>query len=150
MQIDIGFSDVVTPEAEIIDFPTLLNMPAPRLKSYNRETLVAEKFEAMIKLGELNSRMKDFYDIWVLALNHDFNDEVLAQAVSKTFERRGTVLSLESPCFNKKFGIDPERQKQWESFVKRSELNQVPKTFADVWYEVIKLLKSVSITLSER
>lgn len=70
MQIDLGFSDVVTPAPVDLIYPTILEHPAPHLQAYNRETAIAEKFEAMVKLGELNSRMKDFFDVWLLAENH--------------------------------------------------------------------------------
>jgi hypothetical protein len=77
LQIDVGFGDRVIPGPEEIDFPTLLDFPAPRLKSYTRETVVAEKFEAMVKLGILNSRMKDFFDIWTLSHEFSFNGPTL-------------------------------------------------------------------------
>jgi predicted nucleotidyltransferase component of viral defense system len=67
LQVDVGFGDAVVPAPEEVAFPTLLGMPAPQLKAYRRETVVAEKFEAMVKLGMLNSRMKDFYDVWELS-----------------------------------------------------------------------------------
>src|SRR5205085_661205 len=69
MQIDIGFSDVITPGPDTVSYPTILDFPAASLLAYNRETAIAEKFEAMVKLGELNSRMKDFFDVAVLAAN---------------------------------------------------------------------------------
>ena len=80
MQIDLGFSDVVTPPPVEIEYPTLLDLPAPHLQTYNRETAIAEKFEAMVKLGELNSRMKDFYDIWALSSTGTFAGKALAAA----------------------------------------------------------------------
>ncbi|MBW2593251.1 MAG: nucleotidyl transferase AbiEii/AbiGii toxin family protein [Deltaproteobacteria bacterium] len=80
MQIDIGFGDVVYPEPEESDFPTMLNSPVPRLLCYSRESSIAEKFEAMVKLGMLNSRMKDFYDIWLLSRQFDFDGAKLAAA----------------------------------------------------------------------
>jgi predicted nucleotidyltransferase component of viral defense system len=92
MQIDIGFGDVVYPGPEESDLPTLLDNPAPRLLCYSRESVIAEKFEAMVKLGELNSRMKDFYDIWLLSRQFNFAGNSLAEAIRLTFERRGTVV----------------------------------------------------------
>ncbi len=82
MQIDIGFVDVVYPEPEMHQLPTLLDMPAPRLNCYSRESTIAEKFEAMVKLGVLNSRMKDFYDIWLLARLFDFDGATLIYSSS--------------------------------------------------------------------
>jgi len=81
MQIDIGFGDVVFPSPEESDLPTLLDSPAPRLLCYSRERAIAEKFEAMVKLGELNSRMKDFYDIWPLCRQLNFAGKSLAEAI---------------------------------------------------------------------
>ncbi len=81
MQLDVGIGDVMVPGPVEIAYPTLLDFPAPRLKGYPRETAIAEKFEAMVKLGTLNSRMKDFYDIWLLSRQFDFDGPTLAQAV---------------------------------------------------------------------
>jgi hypothetical protein len=92
MQFDIAFGDVVHPGAEEKDYPTVLDLPAPRLRVYPRETMVAEKFQALVYLGTLNSRMKDFFDIWLLADQLDFSGPELARAVSKTFANRNTDL----------------------------------------------------------
>ena len=99
MQIDIGFSDLVTPEPVSITYPTLLGQPAPELSAYNRETAIAEKFEAMVKLGELNSRMKDFFDVWLLSQKEGFRAEELGAAVARTFQHRGTPLTIRSGLF---------------------------------------------------
>lgn len=88
IQVDIGFGDVVTPKAVQTDFPTLLDLPAPRLAIYPKETVVAEKFQAMVKLGMANSRMKDFYDVWTLSREFDFDGGVLSTALQATFKRR--------------------------------------------------------------
>lgn len=90
LQIDIGFGDVVRPEAEEIDYPTLLDFPAPRVWAYPRETVVAEKLQAMVDLGIVNTRMKDFYDLWVIASQFSFYGPLLAEAIKATFARRGT------------------------------------------------------------
>jgi hypothetical protein len=81
MQIDVGFGDVVTPGAETITYPVLLDFPAPELSGYPRETAVAEKFQAMVYLRALNSRMKDFHDVWLLASQFTFDGAVLAKAI---------------------------------------------------------------------
>jgi hypothetical protein len=90
MRVDIGFGDVVVPGPELSELPTVLDLAAPRLLCYSRESAVAEKFEAMLKLGELNSRMKDFYDVWLLCRYFDFDGATLAEAVRQTLEKRGT------------------------------------------------------------
>ena len=92
IQIDIGFGDAIHPGPDEITYPTLLDMPAPTLKAYPRETVVAEKFQAMVMLGIANSRMKDFYDLWTLARQFEFDGQVLSEAIRATFDRRQTPL----------------------------------------------------------
>jgi hypothetical protein len=92
MQIDIGFGDVLTPAAVATEYPTILDLPAPRLNGYSRETVVAEKFEAMVKRGLTNSRMKDFYDIWLLSQKFDFDGSVPSNAITRTFAHRKTQI----------------------------------------------------------
>jgi predicted nucleotidyltransferase component of viral defense system len=90
IQVDIGFGDVVTPPPEDVEFPTILDFPAPHLRAYRRETVVAEKFQAMVMLGVANSRMRDFYDVWLLSRRFEFNGMPLSQAIKGTFARRRT------------------------------------------------------------
>lgn len=85
IQIDIGFEDKVTPEPKVMEFPTILEFPAPLLKTYPRETVVAEKFEAMVMLGMGNSRIRDFYDLWFLAQEFRFEGELVCRAIKTTF-----------------------------------------------------------------
>lgn len=142
MQVDLGFSDVVTPAPVDLTYPTILGQPAPRLKAYNRETAIAEKFEAMVKLGELNSRMKDFFDIWSLAASQSFDGAILSKAVANTFARRNTPKNGDAVCFSETFGDSPDKQKQWQAFAKRSQLTeQVPGAFVDVWRVVTQFLR---------
>jgi hypothetical protein len=127
MQLDIGFGDVVVPAAVPMSYPTILDLPAPHLLGYSRETAVAEKFEAMVKLGELNSRMKDFFDIWLLARSFDFDGSRLCEAIEKTFERRGTVLPIGEPvALTAEFSGNPQKQAQWAGFIRRMKLQDVP------------------------
>ena len=100
IQIDIGFGDMITPDPIDIDYPVLLDMPAPKLKGYPRETVVAEKFQAMVFLGMINTRMKDFHDIWLLAHQFDFDGKLLGAAVKETFAHRKTELTLEPVVFS--------------------------------------------------
>ena len=90
LQIDVGFGDAVHPDTQIIEYPTILDLPAPVLRGYPTETVIAEKTEAMIKLGRLNSRMKDVYDVWLLSQHFDFDGEVLGLAIRGTLEKRST------------------------------------------------------------
>ena len=127
MQLDIGFGDVVVPAAVPMSYPTILDLPAPHLLGYSRETAVAEKFEAMVKLGELNSRMKDFFDIWLLSRSFDFDGSRLCEAIEKTFERRGTILPIGEPvALTAEFSGNPQKQAQWAGFIRRMKLRDVP------------------------
>ena len=115
--IDIGFGDAVEPGIEEIDLPVLLDLPAPHLRAYSRETVIAEKFQAMVALGRANSRMKDFYDVWVLSKRYDFNDERLAQAMVATFDRRATPLPDALPdALTAEFARDETKRRQWNVF----------------------------------
>lgn len=99
MQIDFGFGDVIYPSAQKIKYPVLLDFPAPELKGYTPESMASEKFEAMVKLGDLNSRMKDFYDIWNMMRQFDFEGGMLVKAIEKTFKHRKTTLPKAMPLF---------------------------------------------------
>jgi hypothetical protein len=84
------------------------------------ESTIAEKFQAMVKLGVLNSRMKDFYDIWVLSRTFDFKGKILAEAVVKTFENRNTLVTLDAALFDPSFGKDEDRNVQWKGFIRKT------------------------------
>ena len=120
LQVDIGFGDAITPEASIVEFPALLDFPAPRLRAYPRETVVAEKVEALVKLGLANSRMKDFYDLAVLARLFPFDGAQLASALRATFERRGTALPEDTPvALTADFANAPGKTAQWSGFKRK-------------------------------
>ena len=127
MQLDIGFGDVVIPSPEPTNYPTLLDLPAPRLRGYSRESTIAEKFEAMVKLGILNSRMKDFFDIWLMSRQFDFKGATLAEAVSKTFSTRGTKIQSEPIALTDSFAEDAAKAAQWRGFMRRNRLEDVPE-----------------------
>lgn len=123
--VDIGFGDAVEPGLDTIDYPALLDLPAPRLRAYAPETVVAEKFQAMVALGRANSRMKDFYDIWVLSRTFAFAGDRLAQAIAATFARRRTAVPAEIPdALTPAFATDPLKQRQWAAFA--AELDGAP------------------------
>jgi len=104
LQVDIGFGDIVTPEPETISFPTLLEFPAPQLRAYPIYTVVAEKLEACVRLGEANTRMKDFFDLWFLSGKFPLDGELAKDAVIRTFARRETILPTVMPAaFNPEF-----------------------------------------------
>lgn len=115
LQVDIGFGDVITPEREEQDYPTLLDLPAPRLWTYPRETLVAEKFESMVRLGAPNSRVKDLWDVACLARRFAFDGETLRLAIEETFRRRGSDLAGERPeALRPGYCEDPGRARRWQ------------------------------------
>jgi len=116
LQLDIGFGDAVVPEPQSMRYPVLLDLPAPELLCYSRESTIAEKVQAMVALGPINSRMKDFYDIWLLSRQFSFDMHVLVQAISATFERRHTPIP-ERPLFDPRFATD--KQPQWRAFLRR-------------------------------
>lgn len=128
VQVDIGFGDVVTPAPERVCYPVILNdMPAPQLRAYPRYTVVAEKLEAMVKLGILNSRMKDYFDLWVLARHCDFDGAVLAQAICATCARRGTAMPSGTPLgLSDEFGQDVQKSRQWRAFERKNALDPMP------------------------
>jgi predicted nucleotidyltransferase component of viral defense system len=112
--IDIGFGDAVEPGLEETEIPSLLDQPPLRLRSYARETVIAEKFHAMVLYGRANSRLKDYYDIWALSKTYEFADDRLARAIAATFARRKTALPIETPeALTPQFAQDPARQQQW-------------------------------------
>ncbi len=145
MQIDVGFGDIIHPEPIEAELPTILDSPAPRLLCYSRESAIAEKFEAMIKLRELNSRMKDFYDIWLLSRQFEFDGSVLAEAIRLTLKNRDTEIPDVITAFTEEF--IRAKNKQWTAFHKRLGQEYVPGDFAEVVADVEKFLQPVAIAL---
>lgn len=140
MQLDVGFGDPIFPFPSWLEFPTLLDFPAARIKCYTPESSIAEKFQAMVNLGELNSRMKDFYDIWLLSRQHEFRLENLKGAVEGTFRKRGTEIPETTP-FSAAF-VD-SKQPQWQAFRKRLGQDHVPEAFSEVVEAVVEFLSPV-------
>jgi predicted nucleotidyltransferase component of viral defense system len=125
--IDIGFGDAVEPQTADVELPALLDLPAPRLRTYPREAVIAEKFQAMVALGRANSRMKDIYDIWLLARAYRFEGDALARAIAATFARRKTAIPDEAPDgLTSGFANDPAKMRQWRSFIDGIEVTFVP------------------------
>ncbi|KPA98908.1 nucleotidyl transferase AbiEii/AbiGii toxin family protein [Pseudomonas asplenii] len=124
IQVDIGFGDAVTPGPEEVEYPVMLSeFAAPKLRVYPRYTVVAEKFEALSTLGIANSRMKDYFDLWILARHTEFDGDILRQAVQATFDRRKTALSGHAPLgLTHAFAQDPQKQTQWQAFLRKNRL----------------------------
>jgi len=120
MQVDVGIGDVVYPAPIWIDYPVLLDQPAPHLLAYTPENTIAEKYQAMVELDKANSRMKDFHDIWTLMRNLEFDGERLSGAIRKTFERRKTKLPESVPtAFTPEFYEGKAKQTQWQAFLNK-------------------------------
>ena len=132
MQLDVGFGDVVTPGAQDITYPALLEFPAPALSGYPRETVIAEKFQAMVYLSTLNSRMKDFYDVWLLAKQFAFDGAVLTKAIAATFTNRGTAIDVRPIAFTPAFTEQASTVAQWTAFRKKLPNAECPETLADI------------------
>ena len=140
VQIDLGRGDVVTPEPTTINYPTLLAMEPPNVLAYPRETVVAEKLEAIVDLRMVNSRLKDYFDLWFLFTTFDDPPEMLAFAVKRTFAHRGQVIPKEVPVgLSDEFAGDPSKQKQWESFVRRA-VGEAPGLV-----EVVRVIREVGM-----
>lgn len=119
--IDIGFGDIVYPDAVKMDFPVILDMEAPRINMYSLESSIAEKLEAIIHTGYLNSRYKDFYDIYVLSGKYGFDYDKLRNAVIETFENRKTTMTMDSAAFAEGFLNDPIHLTRWNAFLKKKK-----------------------------
>jgi predicted nucleotidyltransferase component of viral defense system len=133
LQIDIAFGDAVTPQVEEHNFPSLLKMPSPRIRTYPKETVVAEKLQSMIRLGMQNSRMKDFFDLFWLSRLFIFEGSILLEAIQSTFQRRKTSIPTELPLALKdEFSTDNAKQTQWKAFLKKNEIAGMSEDFADI------------------
>ena len=148
VQADIGFGDAVVPGPEQVHYPVILTeMPQPQLRVYPRYTVVAEKLEALTSLGIMNSRMKDFFDLWILAKHSDFDGQVLSRAVSATFERRRTLLPHGTPTgLSDEFIHDAQKKKQWLAFLSKNAMEPMPLALviADLRKFLLPVLHSVA------
>ncbi|RJP37126.1 MAG: nucleotidyl transferase AbiEii/AbiGii toxin family protein [Desulfobacteraceae bacterium] len=145
MQIDIGFGDIIHPGPEESKLPSMLGFPSPRLLCYSRESSISEKFEAMLKLRELNSRMKDFYDIWLFSRHFGFEGKTLSEAIRLTLFQRGTELPDEIVAFSHEFIAI--KQIQWNAFRKKLQQDQVPAEFESIVMQVKKFLGPIASNL---
>jgi hypothetical protein len=150
MQLDVGFGDATIPSPLEIAYPTILDFPAPHLKGYSRETAIAEKFEAMVKLGILNSRMKDFYDIWLLSRLFDFDGPILARAVAATFAKRQTAFQPEPVALTRTFSESDIASTQWRAFVRKGRLANAPASLAEAVSGIAQFLRPIIRALDAR
>ncbi len=141
LQVDVGFGDAVTPSPDVVDFPSLLDFPPPRIRAYPQETVIAEKYQAMVQLGIANSRMKDFFDIWIMARDFPFDGRTLSEAIRATFQRRQTSVPASPPmALRADFGEDIAKGQQWQAFATRSGTMSSVPTLALVVEDLAKFL----------
>lgn len=146
LQVDIGFGDAITPKAVIGWFPVILDFPAPHIALYPKETAIAEKYETIVRRGIVNSRMKDYYDIWALAENFDFDGDVLKNAIKMTLRRRKTTLPPDVPVgLSGEFAEDKTKQTQWTAFLRRTRLKSSPANLNSVLERIREFLVPVSL-----
>jgi predicted nucleotidyltransferase component of viral defense system len=138
MQIDIGFGDSIFPKSAKVTIPSILDFTAPELNGYTIESSIAEKFQAMLRLGELNSRMKDFYDIWLFSQKIDFKFEILTEAIKATFITRDFQMPIPESISIFKDDFAKLKQRQWKAFHIRIDLQSVPEDFTDI-IDTVKL-----------
>jgi len=137
LQVDIGIGDVITPEPAWVELPTFLNLPSPRLLGYPPETTIAEKLETIVRLGVLNSRLRDYFDILVLSRRKPFDGSILKRAVQRTFQARGTPIPEELPTgLLTGFAEEPGKQAQWVSLRSKLREPDVPEELTIVIAEI--------------
>lgn len=150
LQVDIGFGHVVTPPEQVMAYPTLLDFPAPSVKAYPPETAIAEKFQAMVMLKMNNSRLKDFYDLWVLGRDFSFEGQTLTQALQATFERRQTSLPTTTPvALTPEFSEDSYKQYEWQNFLVKNQLEVDVKSLGEVTRFLQDFLMPPSLAAAE-
>ena len=119
IQLDIGFGDIIVPNSIVLDYPVLLDFDVPKINVYSFESVIAEKFEAMLRISLTTSRMKDFYDIYLLSDIKSFNGKVLQKAILSTLQRRETPLEKKHVLFSEEFAEDDSRIRMWNGYIKK-------------------------------
>lgn len=119
LQLDLGFGDIITPKSKQMEYPVLLNQKIPKINTYSLESVIAEKFESMLKLSMINSRMKDFYDIYTLSEDKTFDGRVLQEAIFNTLQKRATPLKKNPVIFTEEFIKNERKKTMWENYLKR-------------------------------
>lgn len=142
ISMDIGFGDIITPAPINLTYPTLLeHLPDVCILAYSLETVVAEKFHAMIDHATENSRMKDFFDVYRIFKSGDFDSETLRNAIAATFENRGTIISADASLFDESFATNEKRNLMWNNYLRKIKFRN-PLSFQEVWSFITKELKT--------
>ena len=150
LQIDIGFGDVLVPGPGTVIYPSLLGFTSPVVYGYSIESIIAEKFHAMVKHGVLNSRMKDFYDVWLLSRSYGFVGAILTRAIAETFKNRNTPVPAAPTVFDPSFVADNSKQAQWNGFVTKAKLLNTPQSFDDITADIKVFLKPIVDSLVQQ
>ena len=151
IQVDIGFGDAITPAANLINYPNILGLSSASILCYPRETVVAEKFQAMTKLGMANSRLKDFYDIWFLAMSFSFSGTELAKAIENTFTRRQTKVPRAVPiALTEEFSEDSAKKAQWRAFLTKAKATVAPGTLPSVVEIIASFLMPPAVSVASK
>ena len=133
IQVDVGFGDVITPGAAILEYPAILDFAKPQLQCYTPETVIAEKLEAMVTLDVANTRLKDFFDVWSLSQSRPFSGPILSHAIRATFERRRTDLPENTPiALTSTFYARADKKAQWKAFLKKTKVRGTVPPLNDV------------------
>ena len=144
-----GLRGAVVPGPVTTDYPTILDLPTPRIRGYTRESVIAEKFHTMVRRGLLNSRMRDFFDVWTLSRQFDFDGGVLAAAVRETFARRDLEVAARPVALTKEFAEDTAKASQWQGFLRKSRLEGAPSELVAVVEAIAIFLGPVAEALHE-
>lgn len=151
LQVDIGQGDSVVPAPCTLEYPSMLSLPRPRLKAYCRETVIAEKCHAMVELASANSRMKDFFDVYCLAMAQEFDGESLRKACAATFQRRRTAPPAQPPvALTSAFSEDTDKRRQWSAFLGRNRLSSAPTELPAVVEKLAEFLWPVLEAMDDR
>jgi predicted nucleotidyltransferase component of viral defense system len=138
LQIDIGFGDATIPAPAKILYPTILDLPAPSILAYRMESVIAEKLEALVSIGQATSRLKDFFDIWRFSSNFSFGGRLLQQAVISTFERRRTPIPDDVPfALREEFSTSTDRRRQWDQLIARFAAQEAIPSLPDICEEIL-------------
>jgi len=141
VQVDIGFGDAVEPSSQKVEYPVLLDFPIPQMLVYPLYSMISEKFQIMVKMGITNSRMKDYYDLWVISQHSDIDGKLLSQAIEATFKKRGTPIPADIPlALDEQFSGDHLKQKQWTAFLRRIDVPETTPSLKDIVVVLRRLL----------
>lgn len=146
VSIDVGFGDVIFPSKVSMEFPVLLDMQAPKIYAYSVTSAIAEKLEAIVSLGFLNSRYKDFYDIYMLAERNSMEEDTLAESIIETFKHRGTGFT-DIIAFTEEFYDDPMHQTRWKAFVKKKKAlikTELPEAVARIKRLTLPVIEDIN------